>query len=184
VKNDIKTNLIIQKNLDEQLAKETKVSDEDVQKAYNEDKTATVQHILLNTRGKSDAEKKEIHKKMEGILARARKGEDFGKLAKEFSEDPGSKKTGGLYKDFPKGRMVKPFEDAAFSVAPGKISDIIETQYGYHIIKVLNRKKETKPFDEVKDQIKANLEKTKRNRAYQDYIEKLKTAANYNEVAF
>ncbi len=184
VKNDIKSNLIIQKNLDKQLANEITVPDEDIKKAYNEDKTATVQHILLNTRGKSDAEKQEIHKKMEGILARARKGEDFGKLAKEYSDDPGSKKNGGLYEDFPKGRMVKPFEDAAFSVAPGKISDIVETQYGYHIIKVINRKKETKPFDEVKDQIKANLERTKRNEAYQNYLSKLKTEANYSEAEF
>lgn len=184
VKSDIKTNLIIQKNLDKQLADAINVPDEDIQKAYNEDKTATVQHILLNTRGKSDAEKQEIHKKMEGILARARKGEDFGKLAKEYSEDPGSKKDGGLYKDFPKGRMVKPFEDAAFSVEPGKISDIVETQYGYHIIKVINRKKETKPFDEVKDKIKADLQRTKKNDAYQNYLQELKTAADYKEVSY
>jgi len=184
VKSDIKTNLTIQKNLDKQLAEAISIPDADIQKAYNEDKTATVQHILLNTRGKSDADKMKIHKKMEGILARARKGEDFGKLAKEYSEDPGSKKSGGLYKDFPKGRMVKPFEDAAFSVPPGKISDIVETQYGYHIIKVISRKKETKPFDQVKDQIKANLQKSKKNEAYQDYLKKLKSEANYSEVKF
>jgi len=184
VKSDIKTNLTIQKNLDKQLADAISVPDADIQKAYNEDKTATVRHILLNTRGKTDAEKQKIHKKMEGILARARKGEDFAKLAKEYSEDPGSKKNGGLYKDFPKGRMVKPFEDAAFSVAPGKISDIVETQYGYHIIKVISRKKETKPFDKVKDQIKANLQRTKKNDAYQNYLQKLKTEADYHEVEF
>ena len=66
---------------------------------------------------------------MKKILTRAKAGEDFGELAKRFSEDPGSKDKGGLYENFKRGTMVKPFEDAAFTVTIGELSDIIETQF-------------------------------------------------------
>jgi parvulin-like peptidyl-prolyl isomerase len=115
------------------------------------------------TQGKNDVEKQRIRKKMEGILARAKKGEDFAKLAQKYTEDPGSKSKGGLYEDFGRGKMVKPFEDAAFSVPVGEISDIVETRYGYHILKVVDRKKETRPYDEVRDEIEKNLKKKQKN---------------------
>lgn len=87
--------------------------------------------------------------KAEEILARAKNGEDFAKLANEFSEDPGNKDAkgegqGGIYKDVTKGRMVKPFEDAALALEPGQIApNLVETDFGYHIIK-LERKGEGK----------------------------------------
>lgn len=86
--------------------------------------------------------------KAEGILARAKAGEDFAALANEFSEDPGNKgengiKLGGSYKDVPRGTMVRPFENAALALEPGSISPgLVETDFGYHIIK-LDRKGET-----------------------------------------
>ncbi len=134
----------------------TKVTEKEIQKLYNEDKTASVIHILLMTQGKSDSAKIEIRKKMEVILERAKQGEDFAKLVEEYSEDPGSKNNGGLYKDFGRGDMVKPFEDAAFSVPIGEISDIIETRFGYHILKVIDRKKETQPLEKVQQQIESD----------------------------
>jgi parvulin-like peptidyl-prolyl isomerase len=78
--------------------------------------------------------------KAEGLLARARAGEDFTKLANEFTEDPSGKGTGGDLGWFGHGAMVKPFEDAAFALKPGELSGIVETQFGYHIIKVEERR--------------------------------------------
>lgn len=85
--------------------------------------------------------------KAQEILNRAKAGEDFAKLAQEFTEDPGSKKDGGLYKDVAKGSMVPEFEQAALALEPGQIADnLVESKYGYHIIK-LERKGITKDKD-------------------------------------
>jgi len=150
VKKDLQERIIISTYLSRVRNTDALVSDEEIQKNYAEDKLATVQHILLLTQGKNDAEKVKIYEKMKTVLAQAKKGQDFAALAKKYSEDPGSKDKGGIYENFPRGQMVKPFEDAAFSVPVGSISDIIETQYGYHILKVIDRKKETRPFEEFR----------------------------------
>ena len=153
------------------------------QQLIQNDKTATVKHILLLTQGKSEQEKAGIYKKMQGILARAKNGEDFDQLAATYSEDPGSKDKGGLYEDFERGTMVKPFEDAAFSVPVGELSDIIETQYGYHILKVIDRKKESRSFEEVKPEIKQKLVKEKDRDFVNHHIEKLKEESNYQKFS-
>jgi peptidyl-prolyl cis-trans isomerase D len=95
-------------------------------------------HILLLTEGKSDAEKARIKAEMERILAEARKNpEKFAALAKKHSQDPGSAANGGDLGFNAAGAMVKPFDDALFAMKEGDISNIVETQYGYHIIKLL-----------------------------------------------
>ena len=116
---------------------------------------------------------------MEDILARAKAGEDFAELARQNTEDPGSKESGGLYEDFSRGRMVKPFEDAAFSVPVGDISDIVETQYGYHILQIVNRKRETRPFEEVRDELESQLRQGKQGTSVQDYIDGMKKDAGF-----
>jgi parvulin-like peptidyl-prolyl isomerase len=179
INNDIKSNLTINKLLQEKLDGQTAVTDEDILAEYNADKTASVRHILLMTQGKSDSAKAEIRNKMEDILAEAKSGADFGKLAEKYTEDPGSKEKGGLYEDFAKGRMVKPFEDAAFSVPVGEISDIVETRYGYHILKVVDRKKETKPLEDVEEEIRKKLTNQRKNEAYNNFIDGLKAEADY-----
>ncbi len=98
-------------------------------------------HILINFGSNKDSAKAFASQ----ILARAKKGEDFAVLAKEYSQDPGSKDRGGEYDYFPKGQMVKPFEDACFNNAPGSIVGPVETDFGYHIIKV---------SDKISDEIK------------------------------
>ena len=178
VKESITKDLLIQNYIEGVLASKITVSEEEIQKVYKEDKTASVRHILLLTQEKNDSEKKEILKKMEDILARARKGEDFAELAKKYSEDPGSKENGGLYEDFGRGQMVKPFEDAAFSVPSGKISDIVETRHGYHILKVIDRKKETRPLDEVRSEIEGQLRQARKTDAYKEYVDQLKEKAS------
>jgi peptidyl-prolyl cis-trans isomerase D len=114
------------------------------------------EHILLTTVGKTDAEVAEVKKKAEDILAQARKkGANFEDLAKKYSEDPGSKTKGGDLGWLVHGQTVAEFDKAAFSLPKGEVSDLIRTQYGFHIIKVLDKENaHTKPFDEVKDSIR------------------------------
>ena len=182
VKKSVAEDLTIGKYLETALAASGKVQDAEIQKAYAEDKTASVRHILLLTQAKTAAEKADIRKKMEDILARAKKGEDFAALAKQYSEDPGSKDNGGLYEDFGRGKMVKPFEEAAFTVPVGEISGIVETTYGYHIIKIEGRKKETQPLDQVKAQIEADLKQQKQNVAFEALLTGLKKKINFQSV--
>jgi peptidyl-prolyl cis-trans isomerase C len=135
------------------LARELKVNvtDEDVKKFYDDNPARFEQpeivrasHILLSTRDSaanaelSDEQKKAKRKQIEDILKRAKDGEDFADLAKQYSEDPGSKDSGGQY-IFWRGRMVPEFEAAAFSLKTNQISDVVTTIYGHHIIK-LNEK--------------------------------------------
>ncbi len=110
-------------------------------------------HILINFGNNKDSAKAVA----EGLLRRAKKGDDFGKLASEFSQDKGSAMKGGEYDFFPRGRMVKEFEDACFNNPPGSIVGPVETQYGYHIIKV-----EDKNSTEIKySQIELNINVSK-----------------------
>ena len=182
VKESIEKDLQIQNYLGGVFKREIPVSEEEVQKVYNDDKTASVRHILLLTQEKNDDEKAEIHKKMEEILSRAKSGEDFAELAKTYSEDPGSKDNGGLYENFGRGQMVPPFEDAAFSVPIGEISDIVETSFGYHIINVVDRKKETRPLDEVRSEIEAQLRQSKQNDVYLELMNQLKEKASFKII--
>ena len=187
VKKSVGETLLINKFLGGIADQGPKITEEDLQKAYKDetaagDKTASVRHILLLTQGKTEAEKAEALKKIEGILAKAKAGEDFAELVKQYSEDPGSKDIGGLYEDFGRGMMVKPFEDAAFSVPVGEISGVVETTFGYHIIKVVDRKKETRPFEEVRAELEARLKQAKQGTAVQDYVEGLKTKANFKLI--
>lgn len=116
------------------------------------------QHILFKTVGQPDAQVEETKKKAEDVLKQARKGAKFDELAKKYSEDPGSKDKGGDLSWIRQGQTVPEFEKVAFSLAPGQISDLVKTQYGFHIIKVLEKQtSHTKPFEEVKDSIRTPL---------------------------
>ena len=153
----------------------------DVRKAYDEaaktDQTASVRHILFLTQGKTDAEKAEIRTKAEGVLAKAQAGEDFVELVKQYSEDPGSKDNGGLYENFARGQMVKPFEDASFSLPVGGLSGLVETSFGYHIIKIVERKKESRTFEEARAEIESRLQQAKQGTLVQDTVQALKDKA-------
>jgi peptidyl-prolyl cis-trans isomerase D len=148
-----------------QLRQNVHITDDQLKARYQQDiaqyqvpSRVHVQHILLNTVGKTDAEVEEIRKKAEDILAQAKKGANFTDLAKKYSEDPGSKDKGGDLGFIVQGQTVPEFEKTAFSLQKGQISDLVKTQYGFHIIKVLEKEDaHTKPFEEVKDSIRAPM---------------------------
>jgi parvulin-like peptidyl-prolyl isomerase len=173
-KENIRTDLVIQNYLNVLLDQEITVTDEEIFAVYEQDMTASARHILFLTEGKSEDEKADVLKRTEAILARARSGEDFAGLAKEFTEDPGSKDSGGLYENFGRGYMVKSFEDAAFSVPIGEISDVVETEYGYHIIKVLSREKESRPLDEVRLEIEEKIKQDRKSGTFEKHLMDLK----------
>jgi peptidyl-prolyl cis-trans isomerase C len=140
-------------------------------------------HILLMTKDPvtrkelSEEQKAAKKKELEGILKRARAGEDFAKLAKEYSEDPGSKDRGGEY-TFPRGQMAPAFEAAAFSLNTNQISDIVTTQFGYHIIKLYEKiPAKMVDFDKVAPEIKDYLVQQDIKDKLPDYVEKLKKDA-------
>src|SRR5438874_2702130 len=145
------------------------ISDDELKIKYQQDiqqyqvaNRVHVQHILFMTVGKPDAEVDEIKKRAEDVLKQAKKGAKFDELAKKYSEDPGTKDKGGDLGWIVQGQTVPEFEKAAFSLSPGSISDLVKTQYGFHIITVLEKETaHTKPFDEVKDSIRAPMLATK-----------------------
>jgi peptidyl-prolyl cis-trans isomerase D len=122
---------------------------------YSTPEQVRASHILLKTEGKDDAA---VKAKAEDILKQARGGADFAELAKKYSEDEASQKNGGDLDYFGRGRMVAEFDQAAFALEPGKISDLVKTQYGYHIIKVVDKKAATtRPLADVRQQIQDQL---------------------------
>ncbi|GEP01230.1 peptidylprolyl isomerase [Methylobacterium haplocladii] len=132
-------------------------------KAMKPEEEVHARHILVDN--EADAKK---------IAARVKGGEDFAKIAGETSKDPGSKAEGGDLGWFTKERMVAPFAEAAFKMSPGQVSDPIKTQFGWHVIKL--EEKRTKPvpsFDEMKEQVDQYLTR----KAQQDVILKLREAA-------
>src|SRR5439155_19449015 len=132
-----------------------------------------LEHMLFKTVGKTDAEVEEIRKKAEDVLKQARKTGKFEDLAKKYSEDV-SKEKGGDLGWIVQGQTVPEFEKAAFGLPKGAISDLIRTQYGFHIIKVLDRETaHTKPFEEVKDSIRAPLALERTDKDAGDSADKL-----------
>ena len=136
-------------------------------------------HILVRVpEGAPEARKAELRKKTEALLKRARAKEDFAALARASSEDPGSAKNGGDLGAFGRGQMVPAFEQAAFALKPGEISDIVETPFGFHIIKVSEKTPGRKlAFAEVKERLKQDLLRQKRQKAQQSFVNSLRAKA-------
>ena len=125
---------------------------------YYQPKQVKARHILFKvSKDATEAAEKEIKEKAETVLREARQGKDFGELAKKHSEGP-TKTKGGDLGYFSAGRMIKPFEDVAFELEIGEISDLVRTTFGYHIIKVEDIKEaRTKTLEEVRAQIVESL---------------------------
>lgn len=166
------------------------VTDEDVKKFYDDNpakfeqpETVRAAHVLIGTRDRtsgaelSDEAKKAKLKLAEDIQKRAKAGEDFAKLAKEFSDDPGSKDKGGEY-TFARGQMVPEFEAAAFALGTNQVSDIVTTQYGYHIIKLYEKFPAKKlELAKVSDDIRQFLKARQVQKLLPPYMAKLRKEA-------
>ena len=140
---------------------------------YQTPEQVRASHILLNVAGKDEAA---VRKQAEGVLAQVKAGGDFAELARKFSEDEGSKVNGGDLDYFSRGRMVPEFEAAAFALEPGQVSDLVRSQFGFHIIKVVDKKPAvTRSLDEVRAQIEEQL---KRQRADEQVSNRATQLAN------
>ncbi len=186
---ELKTRLGEEATAEAVIAREVKVTvtDDDVKKFYEENPARFEEpemlracHILLGTidpvtRQPLTAGQKEAKRKQaEDLLQRVKKGEDFAKLAKEYSEDPGSKDRGGEY-TFPRGQMVPEFEAAAFALGENQISDVVTTQYGYHIIKLLEKIPAKKiELAKVTDRVKEGLTQQAIQKQLPEYFQKLR----------
>ncbi len=144
-----------------------RVDNEDLHKYYDSHKgdfeQVSAHHILIRFKGspvplkdgQKDLTEEEALAKAQEIIKRLKAGEDFAKIAEAESADAGSGKNGGDLGSFKHGQMVKPFEDAAFSLKPGEISDPVKSQFGYHIIRV--DKVETTSFDDARPTLEAKV---------------------------
>ncbi len=143
---------------------------------YKVDEQVKVRHILIKSG--TPAEDAAAKAKAQSILDQLHKGGNFAALAKENSDDPGSKASGGELGLIKKGTTVPPFEQAAFSLQPGQISDLVKTQFGYHIIQTEEKQTaHTLPFDEVKGKILASLTQQKEQGAQQAFANQLTAEA-------
>ncbi|MGZ8252387.1 MAG: SurA N-terminal domain-containing protein [Methylophilaceae bacterium] len=142
------------------------VSEDDVKKYYAENASKfqgseqrRASHILIGFGVNATPQAKlEAKKKAEEVLAEVKKNPaQFSELAKKYSQDPGSAEKGGDLGLFGRGSMVKPFEDAVFSMTPGAVSDLVESEFGYHVIKLTEVSGEAQSYDAVKPQIRAEL---------------------------
>ncbi len=185
IRAQLERNMAIKEFIDKQFVQKVTISDKE-SKAYYESnpeyfkqpEQVQASHILIKIDSEADeSQKAQARKKIEKIQKRLQKGEDFAALAKEFSQCPSNAKGGDLGY-FQRGQMVPPFEQVAFALKPGAVSDIVETKFGYHLIKVIDKKAETTiPYKDVKDKLEQHLKREKIQKEVTLYVEKLKEKA-------
>ena len=181
----IKRDLAVKQLIDKEVAQQVMITDKESKTYYDTHPQSFVQpeqvrasHILIKVDADAtEAQKIEARKKIADIQQKLQKGEDFATLAQNYSEDPSSQKGGDLGY-FERGQMIKPFEDEAFSLKPGETSGIVETRFGYHIIKVVDKKPEEKvTYAEIKDRLNQYLTQQKIQSEEKLYIDNLKKNA-------
>jgi len=190
IKQQIRKGMTYQKIVESQRAGKINITEEDAKKYYDENPTqfdvqeqVRASHILIKpdtTDPNTDPNqaKAQAKTKIEDLLKQVQDGADFAELAKANSACP-SAAQGGDLKFFARGKMVPPFEKAAFALEVGKVSDIVETQFGYHIIKVTDRKDATTiSFEQARDNIIKRLTQQKQSELDNKYVESLKAEAN------
>jgi len=190
LEDQIKRQLAIKELIDKKIASKIKITDKEAKEFYDkhpeyfkQPEQVRASHILVKVA--SDADKKKVaaaKKKIEAAQARLKKGDDFAKVAKEVSEGPSAKKGGDLG-FFKRGQMVKPFEEAAFAMKPGQTSGIVRTRFGFHIIKVTDKKPESMTdFKKVEEKIKTYLKQKKVQEDVQTLIASLRKKAKIEKM--
>ncbi len=187
--NDLKTKirrgLAIEELIKAQINDKIVISDQENEAFYKDHpqffkkpEQVKASHILVKVEnGASDADKAEAKTKIDAVQKKLGEGEDFAALAKEYSEGPSNEKGGDLGY-FARGQMVKEFEDAAFALKPGETSGVVETQFGYHLIQVTDKKPETTvAYIDVKDRITEYLKRDKSQKNLELYLEKLRNSS-------
>lgn len=181
----LRRDLGIGKLVDSELAAEIEVTAEEKQAFYEENseqmkesEQVRLSHILVGAdQNATPEEREQARKKTEGIRARVMAGEDFAALARENSDDPGSKANGGELPWISRGDTVPPFEAAAFALSPGEVSAVVETQYGYHVIKLAERKEGgIVPFEQAEPRIEEFLRQQAIQERVRGEIESLRAA--------
>lgn len=149
--------------------KSFKITDADLAKAYEQVKAS---HILISDKEKAGT-----------VLEKVKSGADFAELAKQYSEDTSNKDSGGDLGYFNRGQMVKPFEKAAFSMKVGEVSELVKSEFGYHIIKVTGRKEaKGKEFNKAKKDLKTQLSQEKFQEWFDWYKAKAKVEIQDHEI--
>jgi len=183
VKSDARQDMAIAKLIEDEIASKVAVKPEQVTDFYaknpdqfKQGESVRASHILISVpKGADAATKAQARDKAEQVLKEVKGGGDFAALAKQHSADPGSAAKGGDLGFFQQGQMVGPFNDAAFSLAPGAISDLVETDFGFHIIKVAEKKEgRTIPLEEVRPQVEQYLERLNRQEQTETFVNGLK----------
>lgn len=168
------------------LANNEQVTDEQISKYYQDNifqytqpERRKASHILFTLPTDADtATKDKLKAEAQSVLDKIKNGADFSEMAKAHSQDPGSADNGGDLGFFGQGEMVPAFEESAFSLSPGDISDLVESSFGYHIIKLISVEGgESKPLDTVKDEIIASIQFDKVENAYVEKVESMQTIA-------
>ena len=183
--------IIISNFIETQYAAKVTVSDAEAQKFYadNLDKyfkkpeSARASHILIGVdQSATPEDRKKAKEKAEALLKKVRAGGDFAALAKSDSTCP-SASQGGDLGNFSRGQMVPPFEKAAFALKKGEVSDVVETQFGYHIIKLTDKQEAvTEKFENVKEKIFEFLKREKTQQAVVALVAKLRTTATIHKM--
>jgi peptidyl-prolyl cis-trans isomerase C len=181
IKKGLTVNTFIEKNFVEKTVipeSEAKAYYDNNAERFNKPESVRASHILIKVEPAEDETKKKAARaEIEKIQAKVKAGEDFAALAKETSQCPSSKEGGDLGV-FTRGQMVKPFEEAAFALAQGAVSDIVETEFGYHLIKVTEKQAAGKySFDEVKVNLTNYLKETKVKKDLSDFVKGLRDKA-------
>jgi len=185
LRSQIRRGLTIQQFITRQFVNEVTISEKQSRAYYDSHPDSSKQpeqvrarHIVIRVDPKADkSQRAEARKTIENIQKKLKKGEDFATLAKGFSQGPSSSKGGDLG-FFKRGRTEKPFEQVAFALKPGEVSDLVETKFGYHLIKVIDRKAATTiPYDDIKKKIEQYLKNQKAQKEVSLYVEKLKENA-------
>ena len=186
VRNDTRDEMSAAKLVDSEIASKIAVKPEAVTDFYNKNQDKFQQgarvrasHILIGIPQNADAATKQQAKsKAEALLKDLKAGKDFAEAAKANSQDPGSAPNGGDLGYFEQGQMVPPFEQAAFALKAGEMSDVVETQFGYHIIKVADKQtSRVVPLDEAKKQIEEYLTQQNRHAQTEVFVQALKAKA-------